>query len=308
MKWSGWLFDNLGLKLFALALAVLLYLHVLTDRMLEETVAFPLVVSALPDSLALASVPPPAVTVRLRGTGKQILRLRYLKPPLDVSLAGVSAGTYQRTFGPADVPLPGATGVTVVEIVEPERMSLAIEARGERRVPIVVPLSGAPLRGYVAGEPVIRPAVVRLTGPAEWLAAQESVTTRPIVLTGRKESIEVTQAIAPPPSFAHATPGSVLVAVPIEPEETRTIQVPLEIRGIRGELRAEPKPASITVSWRGPRSRADALKSGDYTARIDAGRKGRGEWRLPVELAGPGLGGPRPTATARPESVRVVLH
>ena len=37
MRWSGWLFDNLGLKLFALLLALLLYFHVLTDRPSEQT-------------------------------------------------------------------------------------------------------------------------------------------------------------------------------------------------------------------------------------------------------------------------------
>ena len=45
---EGWLFDNLGLKLFALLLAVLLYLHVLTDRTNEETVEFPVTVEGLP--------------------------------------------------------------------------------------------------------------------------------------------------------------------------------------------------------------------------------------------------------------------
>jgi hypothetical protein len=307
MKW-GWLFDNLGLKLFALLLAILLYLHVLTDRTVEETVSFPLAVTGLPDSLALAAAPPPALSARLRGSGKQILRLRYLKPPLELSLADVSVGTYQKTFGPADVPLPGATGVSVLEILEPARMTLEVAARGDRRVPVVVTTSGVPLRGFVAGEPVVRPPLVRLSGPADWLAAQDSVATQPIVLAGRRETIEVMQALVASPGFARATPGSVLVTVPIEPEETRRLSVPLEIRGIRGELRAEPQPAAITVTWTGPVSGADALDAGAYTARIDAGRKGRGEWLLPVEITGPGLGGPRPVAVARPESVRVVLH
>ena len=67
MKWSGWLFDNLGLKLFALLLAVLLYLHVLTDRTVEQTLYFPVQIEALPDSLALASTVPAEIGVKLRG-------------------------------------------------------------------------------------------------------------------------------------------------------------------------------------------------------------------------------------------------
>ena len=56
-RWPGWMFDNLGLKAFALLLAVLLYLHVLTDRTSEKVVYFPLEVEGLPDSLALAKPP-----------------------------------------------------------------------------------------------------------------------------------------------------------------------------------------------------------------------------------------------------------
>jgi hypothetical protein len=309
MKW-GWLVDNLGLKLFALLLAVLLYLHVLTERSVEEVVAFPLTVSGLADSLSLASAPPAHVAARLSGTGKQILRLRYLKPPLDISLAGVGAGTYQRTFGPIDVPLTGAAGVTVLEILEPARVSFEVAARGERRIPVHVRTTGSPARGFVvSGAPRVRPATVRVSGPAPWLAAQESLFVGPLGIAGRRETLESMQALQPLPPFARATPGSVLVAIPIDAGETKTIRVPIEIRGVRAELRAEPQPATIAVTWQGARSAAGAIEASAYTARIDAGRKGRGEWLLPVEVSGPGLGGGRhAAATARPESVRVVLH
>jgi hypothetical protein len=212
------------------------------------------------------------------------------------------------------VPIGDAEGVVVLEIVEPAGMTLEVESRGERRMPVAVPLSGTPQRGYaIAGAPVVRPPSVRLSGPAHWLAAQESVATLPIVLTGHRDTIDVMQALVPPP-FGRATPGSVLVTVRIEAEENRTIDVPIEVRGIRGELSANPNPAFVSVSWRGPRSEAAALGPADYRARVDAGRRGRGAWRLPVEVTGPGLAeaGSGPPgwggATVRPESVQVVLH
>ena len=304
MKWTGWLFDNLGLKLFALLLAILLYLHVLTDRTVEETVDFPLVLSGLVDSLSLASAPPESVSVRLRATGKQILQLRYLKPPVTIGLADVGPGTFQRTLGPADVPLEGTTGVTVLSVLSPEVLSLEVEARGHRRVRVVASLSGDPQRGFTTGDPLVRPSLVRLTGPAGWLAGQESLLTLPIAVSGRRETLEVMQAIAGLPPFAAVFPGSVLVAVPIEPEESRTLQVPIEVRGVRGELRAEPQPATGTVTWRGPRSRAAQLDADAFRASVDAGGRGRGEWKLPLEWSGPGLR----DGVGVPDSVRVTLH
>ena len=303
MKW-GWLLDNLGLKLFALLLAVLLYLHVLTERSVEETVEFPLAVTGLADSLAIATSPPATIAARLSGTGKQILRLRYLRPPFDLSLAGVGPGTFQRAITPVDVPLPGATGVTVLEVLAPARVSLEVTAREERRVAVYVRTTGTPARGFVVGAaPLVRPATVRVSGPAPWLAKLDSVFTAPVPVAGRRESLAVVQPIGPLPLYVHATPGSVFVSVPIEVEETREVRVPVEVRGVRAELRAEPQPREILVTWRGPRSLAADIRPSAYRARVDAARRGRGEWALPVELAGPGV-----AAGAAPETVRVVLH
>ena len=308
MKW-GWLVDNLGLKLFALLLAVLLYGHVLTERVVEETVAFPLTVSGLADSLALASTPPAQVAARLSGTGKQILLLRWFKPALDVSLAGVGPGTYARGLGAADVPLATGSGVTVVQVLEPARLSFDVAARGDRDVRVVARVTGSPARGFVvSGEPALRPATVRVSGPAPWLARLDSVFAEPVALAGRRESLSVVTALAPLPSFARAEPGSVLVVVPLDVEEIREIRVPVEVRGVRAELRAEVQPPAVVVTWRGARAAAADLPAGAWRAHADAGRRGRGEWSLPVVVEGPALGGPRPAAAAAPDSVRVVLH
>lgn len=304
MKW-GWLFDNLGLKLFALALAVLLYLHVLTDRTIEQTLYFPVQVEALPDSLSLASNVPAEVGVRLRGTGKQLLRLRYSKPPLKISLAGVAPGMFQRALGPADVPLGGTASVTVIEVMDPAEIRLEVTKRASRMVPVVVPLVGEPARGLmVAGAPMIRPATVRVSGPASWVARQETLRTEPVSIAGRRDTLELVQALVTPPSWADASPGSVLVVIPIDAEAHKTLTLELEVRGIRGELRAEVRPATIRATWHGPRSLAFAIDARNLEARVDAGRRGRGLWTLPVVVTGRGAD----QLELEPDSVRVVLH
>ena len=78
----------------------------------------------------------------------------------------------------------------------------------------------------------------------------------------------------------------------------------LEVRGIRGELRAELRPEKVTATWRGPRALLQGVDASDFHASVDAGRRGRGLWTLPVEVTGPGAS----RLTLVPDSVRVVLH
>ena len=60
----GLLLDNLGLKLVALLMAVLVYLNVYTDRPATMMVSFPLQLADLPDSLSLSGPVPAAVQAR----------------------------------------------------------------------------------------------------------------------------------------------------------------------------------------------------------------------------------------------------
>ena len=76
----GLLFDNLGLKLVALLLAVLTYLNVYTDRPATMIVSFPIHVTDLPDSLSLSGPAPAVLQAELRGTAKQLIRLRVTEP------------------------------------------------------------------------------------------------------------------------------------------------------------------------------------------------------------------------------------
>lgn len=305
MKWSGWLFDNLGLKLFALLLAVMLYVYVANDRAIEQTLYFPVVIEELPDSIALAGAAPSEVGVRLRGSGWQLMRLRFSKPPVKISLAGVAPGLFQRALGPADIQLAGASDVTVVEVMDPSELRLEVTKRATRLVPVSVTLVGEPARGrMIAGALEIRPASVRISGPVTWVAHQETLRTEPVSIAGRRDTLEVVQPLVAPPVWAHATPGSVLVSIPIDEASTKELSLDLEVTGIRGELRAEVRPPAVKATWHGPRSRARAVDARAFRARVDADRRGRGVWTLPVVLTGPGS----ERLTVSPDTVRVVLH
>src|SRR5580765_6394291 len=167
----GWLFDNLGLKLVALLLAVLVYLNVYTDRPAAMLVSFPLGFEGLSDSLALSGPAPAVVQAELRGTGKQLIFLRVKEPRLKLEMASATEGHFSRALAPSDLPLPAGGSITVENLVGPRMIEVDIDRRGRRVVPVGLRVEGAPAPGYAwDGRATISPASVLVSGPRKALA------------------------------------------------------------------------------------------------------------------------------------------
>jgi hypothetical protein len=209
------------------------------------------------------------VAVRLRGTGKQILQLRYLKPAVTIDLSDVGPGTFQRTLGPADVPLEGTTGVTVLSVRSPEVLSLEIgpgpsRVRWSRR--------SAANRSAVSHR---RSAGAPFAGAPDrsggWLAGQESLLTLPIRSRAARDARGDAGDRLLPPFAVH--PGSVLVAVPIEPG----VAPSGADRGPRRARSCAPSPSRPQApSPARPRSPC-ALDADAFRASVDAAGRGRGD-------------------------------
>jgi len=206
------LFDNLGLKLAALLLALLVYLNVYLDRPAEMTLSFPVQVSDLGDSLSLSGPVPSTVQAQVRGTGKQLLRLRVTEPPLKISLAGVPPGRFAREISAEDLPLAGYEGVEVDRIIGPASMDIGVEWKVRRRVPVAPRIEGAGAAGL---RPVAWPESVLVTGPRSALARLDSVVLQPVRLGGRRDTLRVEVAAQSLPDWCVMDPALVKVTVPL---------------------------------------------------------------------------------------------
>ena len=212
----GLLFDNLGLKLVALLLAVVVYLNVYTDRPASMVVSFPIVVTDLPESLTVVDLSPAAVAAELRGTGKQLIRLRVTEPPIKVSLAGVEEGHFERSLGPEDLPLPAGTRIEVDRMVSPRTLSMTIDRRVRRIVAVAARLEGAPVNGAIVGRAAVRPERAELVGPRGRIASLDSLVLDPVAIGGRRDTVRATVG-ARVPEGAVVSPMTFEVVVPIRP-------------------------------------------------------------------------------------------
>jgi YbbR domain-containing protein len=212
----GLLFDNLGLKLAALLLALLVYLNVYLDRPAQMTMSFPIQIQDLGDSLSLSGPVPSTVQAQVRGTGKQLLRLRVTEPPVKISLDGIGPGRFEREVSAEDLPLAGYEGVEVDRVIGPGVIDVGIEPRTRRRLPTALRIEGAIGNDTSwASVATVDPESVLVTGPRSVVARLDSVVLQPVRLGGRRDTLHARVAAQSLPDWCVMEPALVKVTVPL---------------------------------------------------------------------------------------------
>ena len=256
------LLDNLGLKLVALLLAVLVYLNVYTDRPATMIVSFPIQVVDLPESLSLAGSAPAAVQAELRGTAKQLIRLRVTEPPVKVSLAGVGVGHFERALGVEDLPLPAGTQVQLDRLVSPRTIELQVDRKISRLLRVAPTIDGQPAPTVIwDGTFETDPKRVTVTGPIAALARLDSVRLQPVSVAGKRDTVVARVGALELPDWCSMDPERVEVLVPLELRLIR--RVPVEVEAPHGASDYEITPERVTAIVSSPRRLgAEALAGG----------------------------------------------
>ncbi len=204
--------DNLGLKLLALLMAVLVYLNVYTDRPASMLLTFPLQFTGLPDSLALSGPIPAAVQAEVRGTGKQLIRLRLTEPQVRLSLEGVGPGRFERALTSEDLPLAGYERLEVERLVGPRTVELELERRARRALPVLVVLDG-PSAARTNARITYEPAAVFVSGPAQAIADLDTVRLAGLHVDGRRDTVRADLGPEALPDWCVMDPATVRVTV-----------------------------------------------------------------------------------------------
>jgi len=286
--WRGWA-DNLGLKLIALAAAVLLFSLVHGAGDLQRSVSVD-VVTQLPPASArkmLLSDVPDSVRVTVSGRRAIVQALgREPLAPIQLDLRDPARRFVHLDAAPLDLP----AGLRVVQI-HPAMLELEWAERSERRLPVAVSLTGTPPEGLaVRGAPRVEPAEVRVVGPSTVVDALTEVSTAPIDLArfaAGSQDLRAPLAAAP----AHVTFGDgapVRVTFDMLPVlETVTLRR-LNVAVVGGTARTDMRPARVDVVLRGTRGIVADLDRDVVipTVTLGEGSAGGGATLRPVEVRG----------------------
>jgi hypothetical protein len=166
------LFENLGLQLASLLLALLVYAHVVTEQERESVVQIPIAAVGLADTLTSVGELPPRVAVKVRGKWKDLIRLGLTRPFLSIDLAAAKPGMFRTSITADDIsrraiPPELSRLVSVTEVLDPRSVDLAIEPKATRSLPVRARIVGTPAPGYVLDQdPEVQPESVTVMGPA----------------------------------------------------------------------------------------------------------------------------------------------
>jgi len=205
----GLLFENIGLKVASVLLALLLYAHVVTDQEREQVIQIPIAAVGLADTLTSVGRMPPRVAVKVRGKWKDLIRLSLTRPFLSVDLATAKPGEFQTTITSEDIskraiPPELSRQVSVTEVLDPRAVDLTIEPKVTRSLPVRARIVGTPAVGYVLNEvPDVDPESVRVMGPARAVQEIDTVYTVAVDITGEREKIQRQVSLALPANVAN---------------------------------------------------------------------------------------------------------
>lgn len=258
-RWTRLVTTNLGLKLLALGLSLLLFSLVHSDVDAQRSM-FIDVVALLPPPDAgrmLVSELPTQVKVTLRGSRSRLSDLtRDSFSPIQLDLREGTNGYYY--FRPDEVDVAG--GVHVVEI-EPATVPLTWAPTGRKQLAVHPRIDGKLEEQHRLGAAAtVKPSTVFVRGPKAVLEELTTVSTEAISLDGLAVGPHVRRvALAPLPKLVtYEGDAFVEVQLDVEPIVAERVLRRLEV-AVLGASAAALRPDRVSVTVRGPQEALNEL-------------------------------------------------
>ena len=277
-------FRHLGLKVLAIALAVLLWLTVAGEHVVERSVRVPLEFRNIPQQLEIVGDPPSSVDVRLRGSSAALSRLEPGEIVAVLDLASARPGS--RLFPLRNDEVRAPYGIQVAQVV-PGTLALELERSARRMVPVVPAVEGQPAPGFVSGRVTSDPPTVEVVGPESRLRELSGATTEPVSIAGARERVRDQVTVGVPDSavrLVQTQSANVVVEIVPAPVEREIAGVPVRWRNLGAGLRAQVQPTLTRVTVRGRRDELNELRADAIQAFVDLAGLGSGRYNLRVQI------------------------
>jgi len=277
-------FRHFGLKVLAIALAVLLWLTVAGEHTVERSLRVPLEFRNVPPALEIVGDAPDNVDIRVRGSSALLSRLQAGEIVAVLDLASARAGS--RLFHIRNDEVRAPFGVEVTQVL-PATLAIDLEKSTRRTVPVKPALQGEPAAGYVVGRVSSEPSTVEIIGPESRVKQISEATTEPVSVEGTRTRVRDILTIGISDSSIHLVqPQSATVIVEIAPApvERELTSVPVRGKNLGDALHAQMSPSLIKVTVRGGRDVLTGMSADAVRAFVDLAGLGPGRYNLRIQV------------------------
>jgi YbbR domain-containing protein len=272
------LLGNLGFKVLAFLLAVLLWFFIASGREGYREIEAPVELDGVPDGVTVNGPEPATVSFRVAGKGRDLFGVSASDFKVMVNLTDKDAGVYPIGLTNADIIYAGDNDVRVEEILSDRTVIVELERRVTKSIPVKADFSGSPRSGFYLGIPEVRPPKATLYGSVTVLDKVRAVSVV-VDAEGRDAPFTAQVPIKAPAGITLVGADEAVVEVPVGPGERRNFSnVRVNVRGA-GRGMYELRPATVSVTLEGEAGRLEALEkltaevypaaSGKYPVRVN---------------------------------------
>ena len=173
---------NLGWKLLALLVSVVLWLAIEGAPALVTTHAVPILYRNLPPDLMIGQDAPDSARVELRGSARRLTGENLADLAIVLDLSGIR-GPGERAFTLSDSNLDLPKGVTFLRIA-PSQLRVRFSRLLVKDIPVEIRIAAPPPPGYRVVRQQVTPDQLRIAGPEPRVLLARAAETGAIDLSG----------------------------------------------------------------------------------------------------------------------------
>lgn len=261
---------SLDIRLVALLLAAILWLHAVTER--EYTVSFecPLSVENVPADMVVSPALLPA-TCLITAKGKDLVAMRLKGPRLFMDVGNRRLKSLPVKLSEGRLALPFDIEAVRVEF-HPAELNVRLDRLAERTSMVSPDLYGQPAEGYIVSDSTAaEPCSVRVKGPERPIMKLDTVFTERVRVDEMREKQRIRARLTlPDPVLYRAEPESVWVDLVFEKTGERLFRnIPLAISNRGGGYLVSYSPGAVDIVAAGPKQMLDMVRASDIKATLD---------------------------------------
>jgi len=275
---------NIGLKLLAFLLAVVIWMQFMLLKNQVELIEIPVRMYNMPGNLAITNMPQKTVTFETKGRGLDILLLKLVKVTLDIDGSNLKHRSNFISLTNYRLTLPKYIRLSSIKPVKQDEILIETDVMYRKVLPVSIQFEDQEARDFYKSSSIaIDPDFVEVSGPRSLVVSMKSIQTKAVSLKELKHHTSVVDLITPYGSIVLTRPAVNLQHLS-EQMITRTIPlIPIQQEG-DGHLTFLPQRVSVKVD--GVHDVISKLKSEDFLVTVSLSEKDADGY-VPVVIKAP---------------------